>query len=92
MFSVADASIIVALITAIATYVTTRKNRHDLKQINHAVNHVPAGSPTLIQRVVQLEEHHARQKRHAEWEAQAICAIARQIGVILPEHPKDTQA
>ena len=84
VFSVADASIVVALIGLIATYITTRRNRKDIKQINKAVNHVGDGEPTLIQRVKRLE---ARSEKHAEWESAAFKAIADQIGVQLPERP-----
>lgn len=75
----------VALIGLGATYITTRRNRKDLKQINKAVNHVGEGEPTLIQRVKNLE---MRSEKYAEWESAAFKAIADQIGVTLPERPK----
>lgn len=83
-FSPGDASVIVAVIVAIAGAITQR-NRRDIKMINRAVNHQGADQPTLIQRVIRLE---ANQTIHATWTAEALVAVAGQIGVTLPDRPK----
>lgn len=83
-FSPGDASVIVAVIVAIAGAIAQR-NRRDIKMINRAVNHQGLDHPTLIQRVISLE---ANQTIHATWTAEALVAVAGQIGVTLPDRPK----
>lgn len=83
-FSPGDASVIVAVIVAIAGAIAQR-NRRDIKMINRAVNHQGADQPTLIQRVIRLE---ANQTIHMTWTAEALVAVAGQIGVTLPDRPK----
>lgn len=83
-FSPGDASVIVAVIVAIAGAIAQR-NRRDIKMINRAVNHQGLDQPTLIQRVIRLE---ANQTIHATWTAEALVAVAGQIGVTLPDRPK----
>lgn len=83
-FSPGDASVIVAVIVAIAGAIAQR-NRRDIKMINRAVNHQGLDQPTLIQRVISLE---ANQTIHATWTAEALVAVAGQIGVTLPDRPK----
>ena len=83
-FSPADASVIVAVIVA-ATGAIAHRNRRDIKQINRAVNHQGADQPTLIQRVILLEKN---QTIHTTWTAEALVAVAGQIGVQLPDRPK----
>lgn len=83
-FSPGDASVIVAVIVAIAGAIAQR-NRRDIKMINRAVNHQGLDQPTLIQRVIRLE---ANQTIHTTWTAEALVAVAGQIGVTLPDRPK----
>jgi hypothetical protein len=83
-FSPGDASVIVAVIVAIAGAIAQR-NRRDIKMINRAVNHQGLDHPTLIQRVIRLE---ANQTIHTTWTAEALVAVAGQIGVTLPDLPK----
>ena len=83
-FSPGDASVIVAVIVAIAGAIAQR-NRRDIKMINRAVNHQGLDQPTLIQRVISLE---ANQTIHMTWTAEALVAVAGQIGVTLPDRPK----
>lgn len=83
-FSTGDASVIVAVIVAIAGAIAQR-NRRDIKMINRAVNHQGADQPTLIQRVIRLE---ANQTIHTTWTADALVAVAGQIGVQLPPRPR----
>lgn len=83
-FSPGDASVIVAVIVAIAGAIAQR-NRRDIKMINRAVNHQGLDHPTLIQRVIRLE---ANQTIHTTWTAEALVAVAGQIGVTLPDRPK----
>lgn len=83
-FSPGDASVIVAVIVAIAGAIAQR-NRRDIKMINRAVNHQGLDQPTLIQRVIRLE---ANQTIHMTWTAEALVAVAGQIGVTLPDRPK----
>lgn len=51
-----------------------------LDQVNRAVNHVPAGTPTLVARVGSLEKGQA-------WERDALTLIADNVGVDLPSFP-----
>ena len=83
-FSPGDASVIVAVIVAIAGAIAQR-NRRDIKMINRAVNHQGLDQPTLIQRVIRLE---ANQTIHMTWTAEALVSVAGQIGVTLPDRPK----
>lgn len=55
-------------------------------QINRAVNHQPEGSPTLVERVGRIE---TETTAHRHWEHLAFNAIADEIGVELPPHPKE---
>jgi len=52
-----------------------------VKEINKAVNNVPAGAPTLVTRVQRLE-------RSQQWQCDAVGAIADHVGVDLPDRPK----
>ena len=54
-------------------------------EINHAVNNVPKGAPTLVQRVDRLEDGHERFESHHQWECNALQLIADNIGVNLPK-------
>jgi len=83
-FSPGEASVIVAVIVA-ATGAIAHRNRRDIKMINRAVNHQGLDHPTLIQRVIRLE---ANQTIHTTWTAEALVAVAGQIGVTLPDRPK----
>jgi len=83
-FSPGDASVIVAVIVA-AIGAIAQRNRRDIKMINRAVNHQGLDQPTLIQRVIRLE---ANQTIHTTWTAEALVAVAGQIGVTLPDRPK----
>ena len=83
-FSPGDASIIVSLVVFLAGIIAQR-NRRDIKMINRAVNHQGADQPTLIQRVILLEKN---QTIHTTWTADALVAVAGQIGVQLPPRPR----
>ena len=85
MFSVADASIIVAVVTATATFVTVRRSRKVMNEINLAVNHQGKGSPTLVQRVIRMEKATAAA---ALWELSTLSAMARQLGIEIPQPPQ----
>ena len=69
-FSPGDASVIVAVIAAIAGAIAQR-NRRDIKMINRAVNHQGADHPTLIQRVIRLEAQRGNARVKLEWPIQA---------------------
>ena len=56
----------------------------EVSQINKAVNHVEPGEAPLIQRVRDLEASD-------KWKNDALVAIAHQLGVHLPPHPKETK-
>ncbi len=83
-FSTGDAAVIVAVLSLTGTWVAAR-NRKAIQQINRAVNHRPNGEPTLIQRVVRLEQNSSL---HAEWSAQVLVAVAEQVGVDIPARPE----
>lgn len=63
-----------------------------VEQVNTAVNNVPTGSPTLVARVIRLEEGHDQMISHLEshqsWERQALKEIADHVGVNLPAGKK----
>lgn len=59
--------------------------------INQAVNHQPNSEPTLIQRVIGLQECYDRFYRdleaHRLWEHEAFIALAEEVGIELPVYP-----
>lgn len=83
IFSAADAAVIVAVIGGVATWMGVR-TRKEIRQINRAVNHQGDDQPTLIQRVIRLEENQAI---HTSWTEEALKSVAAQIGAQLPERP-----
>lgn len=88
LFSVADASIVVALISAVSAILVSTKSRKDIKQINTAVNHQGPNEPTLIQRVKNIE---SQSESHALWEIEVFNAIAKQLGIEVPKPPAHVQ-
>jgi len=87
MFSPADATVIVAviaMITAVLSAVIASRNRQAIQRIDRAVNHQPDDAPTLIQRVVRLEEN---QEVHAVWTQTVLEAVAHEVGVAIPPRP-----
>lgn len=56
-------------------------------KVNLAVNNVPPGTATLVQRVGSLEAGHQDLLNHQRWEADALCKMALQIGVPLQPPP-----
>lgn len=74
-------------------FVRSTRTGRDVAQINRAVNHQPDGSPTLVERVGRIEARteviESDTKAHRDWEHSAFSAIADQIGVALPPHPKE---
>ena len=78
-----DGSVIVALIVAGTGIIASRSHRA-ISRIDRAVNHQPDDAPTLIQRVIRLEENQAVT---AAWTGDALLALAGQIGVELPPRP-----
>ena len=60
--------------------VTLDQAAGQVDKINTAVNNVPGGDPTLVQRVATLEIGQ-------QWEHTALHIIASQIGVTLPATP-----
>lgn len=88
LFSVADASVVVAVISALsAMYIATR-SRKEIKQINTAVNHQGPNEPTLIERVKRIENQNAS---HTLWEIKVFNAIAKQLGIEVPQPPEHVQ-
>lgn len=65
-----------------------RRARKVAESTNEAVNHVPEGTPTLIQQV----QHHGHVLRkieaHQEWQAGVLLEVARQAGVAVPALPQ----
>lgn len=85
------ATVLVALITGLfglltANLVQSRKMYRKVEQVNNAVNNVPEGVPTLIQRVEQLER---RQDATTRWLINALQMFGRQLGINVPAPPND---
>lgn len=102
MFAITDhtalivASATPALITGSLGLLLLKRQRKvsvAVAQINTAVNHQEASSPTLIQRVIQLEHHRKIAERnainHLAWMDSALTSIATQVGCTIssPPHP-----
>lgn len=68
-----------------------RAARTIAESTNNAVNHVPEGSPTLIQQVQEHGRILRRHTRHNEWSATVLQEVARQAGVGVPPLPTDDQ-
>lgn len=64
----------------IGLLVNSHRTRRNSEQINRAVNHVAPGSPTLVQRVGNLEAS-------SRWQGECIVAIAHHVGAPLPPRP-----
>jgi len=80
-----DATVIVAVIVSIAApLILGLRNRKDLREINRAVNHVPLGSETLIQRVTSGEIVNAEFR---SWIVPAVIEIAKQVGTRVDPPP-----
>jgi hypothetical protein len=79
---------ITQLVIFAALFVRSGRTGREVSQINRAVNHQPDGSPTLVERVGRIEDETIA---HRRWEHEAFSAIATEIGVTLPDHPKETQ-
>ena len=62
------------------------------EKINAAVNNVPEGTPTLVQRIGSLESGHEALIEHQRWEADALCRMANRIGIPLAPPPLDRRA
>lgn len=62
------------------------------EKINAAVNSVPEGTPTLVQRIGVLEQGHEALIDHQRWEADALCRMATRIGIPLAPPPLDRRA
>lgn len=58
-------------------------------KINIAVNNVPEGTPTLVERIGLLEEGHQELLTHQRWEVDALCRMAARIGIPLSPPPLD---
>lgn len=62
-----------------------------ISQINNAVNHQPSDAPTLINRVLTIEQnmvaHNAWEATHSLWQHEALETIANQVGCRLKEPP-----
>lgn len=56
-------------------------------KVNNAVNNVPAGSPTLVDRVGSLEASHRTLIDHQRWSTTAMHTIATNVGATLTESP-----
>lgn len=68
-----------------------RKARIVAESTNNAVNHVPAGQPTLIQQVQEHGRILRRHSKHHEWSAEVLQEVARQAGVRVPPLPADDE-
>ena len=71
----------------IALYIRQGRARTSIEQINTAVNHQLAGSPTLVERVTDIEAAVAVAHKHRDWERHAFTTLAHHVGCILPPYP-----
>lgn len=83
LLSPGDAAVITAVIALVASGLAA-KNSKAIKQINRSVNHQADDAPTLIQRVIRLEQNQAI---HTTWTAEVLVALADQVGVPIPDRP-----
>jgi hypothetical protein len=88
VFTNADATVIVAIITVIGAPLITMmlRQRRSLEQINRAVNHVGDNEPTLIQRVRDIQADNAGFRK---WTHDSMKAIAVQVGAKLDDPPAE---
>lgn len=88
--------LITNVVILVGLFVRQGKQGTKVEQINRAVNHQPAGSPTLVDRVGAVEKLAADLASdtavHRDWERQVFIAIADEIGVKLPPLPKKVRA
>lgn len=82
----AFASMFVALITLL---IRQQKARVSIEEISRAVNHQGEDAPTLIARVVGIEERteliERETHRHRQWEHRVFQALAHHVGFPLPQ-------
>lgn len=82
------AALVANAVALLGVYVKQRRVGVEVTATNRAVNHTPAGSPTLVERVGSLETDAAD---HRRWEHAAFAALATHVGCILPPHPQETK-
>lgn len=71
-----------------ALILQNRRNGRKLNEVGRAVNNVPPGRPTLVQRVERLEE---MGQRRDDYLVQALTILADQLGVKLPPPPNQEE-
>ena len=71
----------------LALYVRQGRARTSIEQINTAVNHQLVGSPTLVERVTEIEAAIATAQQHRGWERHAFTMLAHHVGCTLPAYP-----
>lgn len=77
---------ITAKVGAVSLTATTLSEiREDVRHINKAVNNSPIGSPTLLQRVIALEDGQ-------RWEHDSLRRIAHSTGVPLSPSPSERRS
>lgn len=88
VFTQADATVVVAIITLIGAPLVTMlvRQRRSIEQINKAVNHVGPNEPTLIQRVRDIQADNAEFRK---WTHDSMKAIAVQVGAKLDDPPAE---
>jgi hypothetical protein len=75
------------IVVLVALFVRQGRNATSLEQINTAVNHQGKDEPTLVQRVVNVEQAVASAGVHRSWEKQAFTTLAHHVGCTLPPYP-----
>lgn len=92
-FGVIVTSMASVLVALIAVLVRQGKMRVSVEQINRAVNHQGDDKPTLVERVIGIEERtevlEVETVNHRKWERLAFTALARHVGCELPPHGTD---
>jgi hypothetical protein len=89
------AAVVTNAVILIGLYVRQGKQRTVLDQVNRAVNHQPEGSPTLVERVVAVEERTEQLATetvaHRAWEHRVFAALAHHVGFNLPQRVMVTE-
>lgn len=84
VIATSSVTVIVAILSCI-TAIRVARIETGVAQVNRAVNHVPEGSPTLVQRVTKEAETNAKRW---DWTCESVTAIGREVGAVLQSPPQ----
>ena len=77
-------TVLVAILSSV-TAIRVSRIETGVAQVNRAVNHVPEGSPTLVQRVTREAETN---RKRWDWTCESVTAIGREVGATLQSPPE----